>query len=152
MVHLQETRVSIGKSITIENLYNSSWGFMHKYERSLWTESEHSEGGVAMLLIPYSSVTEIIPWSEAHWTPHWMAVQLKLLVESVLAVNVYAPSVKTEQKSMFESLLLFLQPYDGPMFVNGDFNCTLEPRLDRSFIYPPGRRNFLALRRLLGRA
>ena len=53
---------------------------------------------------------------------------------------------------MFESLLLLLQPYDGPMLVDGDFNCTLEPRLDRSFIPPPGRRNFLALRRLLGRA
>ena len=81
-----------------------------------------------------------------------MAVQLTLLGETVLVVNVYAPSVKTEREAMFDSLLLLLQEYDGPMFVGGDFNCTLEPRLDRSFISPPGRHDSLALRRLLGRA
>ena len=53
---------------------------------------------------------------------------------------------------MFESLLLLLQEYDGPQFVSGDLNCTLDPRLDRSFISPPGRHDFLKLRRLLGRA
>ena len=81
-----------------------------------------------------------------------MAVQITLLGETALVVNVYAPSVKTERESMFESLLLLLQAYDGPMFVGGDFSCTLEPRLDRSFISPPGRHDSLALRRLLGRA
>ena len=53
---------------------------------------------------------------------------------------------------MFKSLLLLLQGYEGPMFVGRDFNCTLEPRLDRSFVSPPGRHDSLALRRLLGRA
>ena len=105
-----------------------------------------------MLLNPYSSVTEMIPWSEAHWTPHWMAVQLTILDETVLVVNVYGVSVKTELESLFESDLLLLQEYDEPMFIGGDFDCTLEPRLDRSFISPPGRHDSLALRRLLGRA
>ena len=81
-----------------------------------------------------------------------MAVQLTHLGETALAVNVYAPSVKTEREAMFESLLLLLQAYDGPMFVGGDIDCTLEPRLGRSFISPPGRHDYLALRRLLGRA
>ena len=105
-----------------------------------------------MLLNPYSSVTEMVPWSEAHWTPHWMDVQLTLLGETVLVANVYLPSVKTEREALFESLLLLLPAYDGPMFVGGGFNCTLEPRLDRSYISPPGRHDSLALRRLLGRA
>ena len=66
-----------------------------------------------------------------------MAVRIALLGETVLAVNVYAPSVKTERESMFKSLLLLLQGYEGPMFVGRDFNCTLEPRLDRSLSRHP---------------
>ena len=53
---------------------------------------------------------------------------------------------------MFESILLLLHLYDGPMFVGEDYNCTLEPRLERSFVSPTGRHDSLALRRLLGRA
>ena len=105
-----------------------------------------------MLLNPYSSVTETVPWSEAHWTPHWMSVYLTPLGETLLVVNVYAPSVKTEREAMFISLLLLLQTYNGHMFVGEVFNCTLEPRLDRPFISPPGRHYYLALRQLLGRA
>ena len=45
-----------------------------------------------------------------------------------------------------------LQDYVGPMIMGGDFNCTLAPQLDRSFVYPPGRHDSLALRRLLGRS
>ena len=46
---------------------------------------------------PYSSVTEMVPWSEAHWKPHWMAVQIMLLGETDLVVSVDAPSIKTER-------------------------------------------------------
>ena len=53
---------------------------------------------------------------------------------------------------MFESLLLLLQAYDGTMFARKDFNCTLEPQLDRSFISSPRRHNSLAMHRFLGRA
>ena len=42
LILLQETRVTIGESMTIGNLYNSYWDFVHKRGRSLWTESEHS--------------------------------------------------------------------------------------------------------------
>ena len=80
-----------------------------------------------MLLNPYSSITEMVPWSKEHWTPHWMAVQITLLGETVLVVSVYAPSVKSEREAVFESLLLLLQTYEGPMFVGGDSNCTLQP-------------------------
>ena len=36
--------------------------------------------------------------------------------------------------------------------MGGDFNCTLVPQLERSFVSPPGRRDPLELLRLLGRA
>ena len=52
----------------------------------------------------------------------------------------------------FEILRHQLQGYDGLIFMGGDFNCTLVPRLDRSFVSRPGRHDSIALRRLLGRA
>ena len=137
LVLLQETRVTTGESATMKTLYNSSWGFVHKIGRSLWNEPEQSCGGAAILLNPCSSITGMVTKSEEHWMPHWMAVRITLLGETVLAVNVYAPSVKTERESMFKSLLLLLQGYEGPMFVGRDFNCTLEPRLDRSLSRHP---------------
>ena len=73
-----------------------------------------------MLLNPYSLITEMVTWSEAHWTPHWMDVLITLLVESLLVVSVYALIVKTERESMYESLLLLLQKNDdGPIFLKG---------------------------------
>ena len=45
-----------------------------------------------------------------------------------------------------------LEDYVGPMFMRGDFNCTLVPQLDRLFVSPPSRNDSLALGRLLGRA
>ena len=38
------------------------------------------------------------------------------------------------------------------MLMGGDFSCTLVLRLDRSFVPPVGRHDFLALSRLLARA
>ena len=38
------------------------------------------------------------------------------------------------------------------MFLGGDFNCTLATQLDRSFAFPPGRHDSLALRQLLNQA
>ena len=62
-----------------------------------------------------------------------MAIEVTLVGEIVLVVNLYALSVKNERESMFESLLLFLQVYTGPMFVRGDLYCTLGLRLDGSY-------------------
>ena len=65
----------------------------------------------------------MVTWSKAHCTLHWMVVRITLLGESILVVNVYAPSVKNEWESMFESLFILLQKYDGSIFVGGDSNC-----------------------------
>ena len=45
-----------------------------------------------------------------------------------------------------------LLEHEGSMFLGGDFNCTLAPRLDRSFVWPPGRHDSLALRQILDQA
>ena len=80
-----------------------------------------------------------------------MAIQITLPGAIVLLFNGYTLSVKTERE-MFERLLLLLQEYDGPMFVVGDFNYTLEPRLNRAFVSPSRRHDSLAFRWLLGRS
>ena len=52
----------------------------------------------------------------------------------------------------FEMLRRQLQTYDGLIFMGGGFNCTLVPRLDRSFVSPHRRNVSVALRWLLGQA
>ena len=79
-----------------------------------------------------------------------MAVQITFRSKTVLVVNVYSPSGKAEQEALFEMLRHHLLEHEGPMFLRGDFNCTLAPRLDRSFVSPPGRNDFLDIRRLVG--
>ncbi|CAI5702020.1 unnamed protein product [Peronospora effusa] len=131
LVLLQETRVSIVEAARPNKLYSITWGFVDKPGRTRWTESETARGWVAILLNLYSSTTE-------------------MKLEDVLVVNVYAPSGKTEREAFFEKLQHHLLEHMGPLFVGGDFNCTLGPRLDRSFLSPPGRHDSQALRRLLG--
>ena len=108
------------------------------------------------LLNPYSSIAVVKPWYETHWTPHWtphwVAVQITIRSETVLVANVYAPSGKAERKALFEMFRHHLLEHEERMFLGGDFICTLAPRLDRSFVLPPGRHDSLALRRLLNQA
>ena len=102
----------MGESASMQHLYSSTWGFVNKPGYTLWTESEHPRGGVAILLNPYSSITEMDPWNEGHWTPHWMAVHIAIMGDPVLVVNVYAPSDKTLREALFERLRLLLLDYE----------------------------------------
>ena len=86
----------------MDGLYNPTSDFVAKPGHTLWTESEATHGGVAILLNPYSSITEMEPWHEKHWTPHWMADIVTIMGEAILVVHVYAPDVKREQEVLFE--------------------------------------------------
>ena len=72
--------------------------------------------------------------------------------ETLLVVNIYALSARTDRDICFEMLRNHLQDYVGPVLIGGEFNCTLGPRLDRSFVSLPGRHDSVAQRRLLDRA
>ena len=69
-------------------------------------------------------------WKKDTWTPHWMAVRIRIMGETLLVVNVYAPSAKADRKTFFEMLRNHFQDYVGPMLMGRDFNCTLVPQLD----------------------
>ena len=79
-----------------------------------------------------------------------MDVRIEIMSDPVLADNVYAPSDKPDREELFDRLRQIILGYDGPMYMGGDFKCTLVPRLDRPFASLPGRHDLLALRRLLG--
>ena len=60
--------------------------------------------------------------------------------------------VKLNGRRCSEMLRHHLLEHEGPMFLGGKLNCTLAPRLNCSFVSPPGRHDSLALRRLLDQA
>ena len=51
-----------------------------------------------------------------------MAVKIIIRGETVLVVNVYDPSGKTEQEALFEMIRHHLLEHEGPVFLGGDFN------------------------------
>ena len=81
-----------------------------------------------------------------------MAVQITIGGATVLVVNVYTLSGKAEREALFEYFRHYLLEHNDPMFLGGNSDCTLAPRLDRSFVSPPDRHNSLALRRLIDQA
>ena len=81
-----------------------------------------------------------------------MAVRITIISEPIPEVKIYATSDLPAQQVLFNRLLRLLMESDGPVFMEGDFECTLYPRLDHSLVSPPFRHDSSALRRLLGRA
>ncbi|GAB9477376.1 reverse transcriptase [Globisporangium polare] len=131
--------------------YSKTWGFRPEAKQglTLWTESATRRGGVAMLLNPYSTVTELEPWLEDRWTPHWMASRFRQHDAVFLVVNCYEPTDRVEREALFESLKAVIAEHDGPVVLGGDFNCTLNPSLDRSSVTLLSRHDSPKLRSLL---
>ena len=81
-----------------------------------------------------------------------MAVEIIIRGETVLVVNVYAPTGKAKREALFKMLRHHLLEHEGSIFLGVYFNCKLALRLDRSIVSTPGRHDSLALRRLLDQA
>ena len=62
-----------------------------------------------------------------------MAVRAIHMDSTILVINVYAPTDKSEREGLFDFLRRALVSYEGPVVLGGDFNCTLNPHLDRSY-------------------
>ena len=78
--------------------------------------------------------------------------RITIMGDPILVVSVYSRRDKPAREALFDRLLHLLIGYDGMVVMGGDFNCTLVPRLDRSFTSIPDRHDSLALRIILGRA
>ena len=58
---------------------------------------------------PLSINHGIVPWSEAHWMPKWIAAWINLLCGTGLVVNVYASRSRLEEIRCSRTFLVLLQ-------------------------------------------
>ncbi|KAF1331274.1 hypothetical protein FI667_g4396, partial [Globisporangium splendens] len=137
IVFLQETHVLETEVASMQSRFRRSWGFQEPSEESdprlsLWSASTERKGGVAILLNPYSCIPTLAPYKQDQWDAHWMAATVTLRGETVLLLNIYAPSTVFAREAFYRALSDLLSSHDGPILCGGDFNCTLNQMADRS--------------------
>ncbi|KAF1328452.1 reverse transcriptase, partial [Globisporangium splendens] len=137
IVFLQETHVLETEVASMQSRFRRSWGFQEPSEESdprlsLWSASTERKGGVAILLNPYSCIPTLAPYKQDQWNAHWMAATVTLRGETVLLLNIYAPSTVFAREAFYRALSGLLSSHDGPILCGGDFNCTLNQMADRS--------------------
>ncbi|KAF1328105.1 reverse transcriptase, partial [Globisporangium splendens] len=137
IVFLQETHVLETEVASMQSRFCRSWGFQEPSEESdprlsLWSASTERKGGVAILLNPYSCIPTLAPYKQDQWNAHWMAATVTLRGETVLLLNIYAPSAVFAREAFYRALSGLLSSHDGPILCGGDFNCTLNQTADRS--------------------
>ncbi|KAF1328041.1 reverse transcriptase, partial [Globisporangium splendens] len=137
IVLLQETHVLETEVASMQSRFRRSWGFQEPSEESdprlsLWSASTERKGGVAILLNPYSCIPTLAPYKQDQWNAHWMAATVTLRGETVLLLNIYAPSTVFAREAFYRALSGLLSSHDGPILCGGDFNCTLNQMADRS--------------------
>ena len=99
----------------------------------LFSHLSSSEAGIAVLLKPNSQI-ETIEFDEI---VKGRAIYVKISFKSSIfhIINLYAPTCDKERSVFFSKILTFLdclQSGDDPIVFSGDFNCTLDPKVDRS--------------------
>jgi hypothetical protein len=62
-----------------------------------------------------------------------MAATVTLHGETVLLLNIYAPSTVLAREAFYSALPGLLPTHDGPIICGGDFNCTLNQHTDRTY-------------------
>ncbi|KAF1319878.1 hypothetical protein FI667_g12756, partial [Globisporangium splendens] len=137
IVFLQETHVLETEVASMQSRFRRSWGFQEPSEESdprlsLWSASTERKGGVAILLNPYSCIPTLAPYKQDQWNAHWIAATVTLRGETVLLLNIYAPSTVFAMEAFYRALSGLLSSHDGPILCGGDFNCTLNQMADRS--------------------
>ena len=107
----------------MDTLYSRIWGSQEeeKHGMTLWTETETRHKGVAIVLDPCSSVSEIFPWKKELWTGHWMAERFQPHGAAFVLVNVYAPPDQSAREALFRRLRSVLLLHDGQIIIGGDF-------------------------------
>ena len=134
LILLQETHVAVGEADTMDKLYHRKLGFVQESVRTILTEAAAPWGGFATLLHPYSSIRTLDSWQEDLLTRHWMAFSITHQEESILVINVYSPTDKGDLEDLFDYLRHQIAEHYGLVLMGGDFNCTLHPRIDRSYV------------------
>ncbi|OWZ11339.1 reverse transcriptase [Phytophthora megakarya] len=149
---LQETHVEEREISRASATFAGQWGFRTGPGcpfRSFWSPSCERKGGVAILVDPYGSFTDVGPVYEHMWSPHFMAVKGMMKGEKLIVVNIYAPHQPAKREAFYRKLTDMDIPTGVKMAIGGDFNCTLDPVADRSYFRQRDGHDSPALRMLL---
>lgn len=87
--------------------------------------------GVAMLVNPFSRLTQAKPMWRDRWTAQFCAIEILNGDQTIAVCNVYAPRDPTARQQLFQ-LISHLQRQRHMILIGGDFNCTLNGEYDRS--------------------
>ncbi|OWZ16530.1 reverse transcriptase [Phytophthora megakarya] len=153
LVLLQETHVEKKERERAVKEYAAKWGFRSGglcEQLSWWSSSKDRKGGVACLIHPYGGFKHAQPVLEEHWSPYFMAIQGHIDGVEFLLLNVYAPHVVAERERFYRQLARIELPAGAKVLLGGDFNCTQEYRVDRSYAQGPGTHKSAGLDTLLG--
>ncbi|OWY97732.1 reverse transcriptase [Phytophthora megakarya] len=150
IVLLQETHVKARDVKEVSRIFSATWGFRAVTPPlSYWSPTDDNKGGVAVLVDPYGAFSNVTPLLEHKWSPHFMELQGFLGGSPVVLLNIYAPCKRGKREAFFTGLAELQIPRDCKVLMGGDFNCTLDPVLDRNRPTAPGVHDSPALRRLL---
>ncbi|POM79844.1 Reverse transcriptase, partial [Phytophthora palmivora] len=151
---IQETHVHSSHIENAKREYAARWGYRlgnGSPTLSYWGAAVSRKGGVGILVNPYGAFTEHRPIWQETWSPHFVAVSGKLDGEEIIVANVYAPIDRTQREELFKALGELPFPAHGRVLLGGDFNCTLDARLDRTYAAAGANHDSPELRRLLAR-
>ncbi|KAE8956203.1 hypothetical protein PR001_g31818, partial [Phytophthora rubi] len=139
VVLLQETHVEAAHVHKVETGHAARWGFRSGPgcpPLSFWAPAANGKGGVGILIDPYGAFTKVEPYAEAEWSPHFIAVTGQLEGQQLIVVNIYAPHPPALREPFFRRLISLRFPAGVRVAVGGDFNSTLDPVADRSYVRP----------------
>ncbi|TYZ57622.1 hypothetical protein PybrP1_006187 [[Pythium] brassicae (nom. inval.)] len=133
---IQETHAEAADIPKLVDLHARGWGYnasLQPGNGSLWSSCSRRSGGVAMLRNPHAVVTALTPVQQSRWTAHWTAATTLVHGESLLLINLYAPTDHASREPLFKILTEVVLVHDGPALVGGGFNCTIHPGADRPY-------------------
>lgn len=136
VVFLQETHVEAPEVAYIGDIHARAWGFRNGPQDpalSFWSAAQDNKAGVAVLVNPYGHIKNARPALQAYWTQHFMAIAGEYAGTTCLYICVYAPHQRAQRETFYRRLGNIDLPFTDNLIVGGDFNCTLDSRLDRSY-------------------
>ena len=116
---------------TVENV-ESLWRILWRGQ-IIFSHKSSSEAGLAILVHPRSNITFLSHCIIIPGRILYAKIQCDKMIIHVF--NIYAPTSNNERKNFFIQFKAILDTYDfnnEPIFCSGDFNCTLNPKYDRT--------------------
>ena len=106
--------------------WSQEWG---PKENSIWTTGSSNSKGVAVLFKPHSK-NELSNLKVDHDEGRYIYFEMKLEDNNFKFINIYAPNDPKDRVLFFKKLNLWIDNQNKNV-IGGDYNCTLDDKLDR---------------------